>query len=324
MTRGRVARRCLRRCWKQDGCFSYETGMDLNALAVFHLVAAHGGFGRAARATSRSKATLSRRVAELERSLGLRLFERGSISLRLTEDGRSLLASTQGPLDELSAMEDALRGHDTELRGRLRVSVPLLLAGDLLGGLAARFLQRHPKVRLEMTAEDRYVDLVQEGFDVAIRANPPPNDELVGRCFLRDRLLVVAAPALSRAADSQGESLVSVPAVVRAIGNDPDEWRVEDGADRTTLRPDPMLRLPTSSIRNAVLAGAGVALLPSFHVRDDLAAGRLACWGALAGGGLEMWVLHASTRLTSRKVGAFVRFVLESFPDGHQARPIRA
>lgn len=290
--------------------------MDLDALSLFHLVALHGGFGRAARATGRSKATLSRRVADLERSLGLRLLERGGASLSLTEDGRSLLASTQGPLDELHATEAALRGRAVEARGRLRVNVPSLLASRWMGELATRFAQRHPGVRLDLTADDRYVDLVQEGYDVALRASPPADDELVGRCLLRDKLLVVAAAELERPKRTERGEPVSVPAVVRSLGDDANLWPVEDGAGPFVLRPEPVLRLSTLAIRDAVLAGAGAALLPSFYVHDDLASGRMACWGELAGRELEIWVLHASARLTSRKVRAFVRFMLDAFPGG--------
>ena len=288
--------------------------MDLDALATFHLVASHGGFGRAARASQRPKATLSRHVAELERSLGVRLFERGSGSLRLTEQGRSLLASTQGPLDELDAAENAIRGRAAEPRGRLRVSVPLLLGSYAMGELAARFLARHPAVRLEIVAEDRYVDLVQEGFDLAIRANPKPDDDLVGRCFLHDKLLVVASAKLDRPVINNGAA--SVPAVVRAIGNDLDPWLVEDGAARFTLHPDPVLRLSTLAMSDAVLAGAGAALLPSFFVRDNIASGQLVSWGVLAERTLEMWILHASARLASTKMRAFIQFMGQSFPDG--------
>ncbi len=290
--------------------------MDLMALADFHLVATHGGYGRAARATGRSKATLSRRVAELETSLGLRLFERGG-SLALTEDGRSLLAGTRGPLGELDATADALRGRSAEPRGRLRVSTPLLLGQYAMGAIAARFLAAHPLVRLEILAEDRYVDLVQEGYDIAIRANPQPDDDLVGRRFLTVPLLVVAPASLPRPVARQEGDGPKVPAVVRLSGNDERPWTVEDGAACFTVQPDPVLRVSAlGMMRDAVLAGAGAALLPRFLVQEHLASGRLAAWGVARGQEVEIWVLHASTRLASSKVRAFVRHLVEAFPDG--------
>lgn len=287
--------------------------MDLDALALFHSVARHGGFGRAARATQRSKATLSRRVSDLELQLGVRLFERGSGSLRLTEEGRALLAATQEPLDELAAAESAVRGGGTEPRGRLRVSVPLMFGQQGMGELAARFLARHPLVRLEIVADDRYVDLVDEGFDVAIRANPKPDDALVGRSFLRDRLLVVASPEVARPEPHRNGEPARIAAVVRAIGTETGPWIVEADGRQQILDPDPVLRLSTLAIREAVGAGAGAALFPSTFVQDDIAAGRLVSWGALVGEPLDFWVLHASARLASSKVRAFLEMVVDTF-----------
>ena len=291
--------------------------MDLSALADFHLVAAHQGFGRAARATGRSKATLSRRVADLEKSLGVRLLERGGGSLALTEDGRSLLASTRGPLDDLSATEAVLRGRIDEPHGRLRVSCPLLLGQYAMGAIAARFLAVYPRVRLEILAEDRYVDVVQEGYDIAIRANPQPDEDLVGRRFLTVPLVVVAPPALMRPVARQAEDPPKIPAVVRISGNDECPWRVEDGAARFTLQPDPILRASSLiMMRDAVVAGAGAALLPSFLVREHLQLGSVKQWGVVSEQAVEIWVLHASTRLLSGKIRAFTKHLIQTFPEG--------
>lgn len=286
--------------------------VDLDALTLFHSVAVHRGFGRAARATGRAKATLSRRVADLERQLGVRLLERGSGSLRLTDEGRALLATTHEPLGELAAAEKAVRGDRGDPRGRLRVSVPLMFGQHVIGELAARFLERYPLVRLEIVADDRYVDLVQEGYDVAIRAKPNPVDDLVGRCVLRDQLLVVAPPSLERPEMAANGEPARVGAVMRAIGADTGPWIIDDGGRRLVFHPDPVLRLSTLAIRDAVRAGAGAALFPSFFVREDLAAGRLVSWGPLAADPLEFWVLHASARLASDKVRAFTAMVAEA------------
>ena len=151
--------------------------MDLNALNDFQLVAAHGGFGKASRASGRSKATLSRRIADLEEALGIRLIERGSRSMELTEAGQLLLARTQGPMHEITdAVTSAKDGLDSP-RGRLRIAAPLLFSQLALGRLTAQFLENYPDVQIEVVSEDRLVNLVEEHFDVAIRINPD-NDSL--------------------------------------------------------------------------------------------------------------------------------------------------
>jgi DNA-binding transcriptional LysR family regulator len=155
--------------------------MDLLALADFNLVARHGGFGRAARAAGRPKATLSRRVSELEKSLDLRLFERGPRALKLTQEGRALYERTGALLAELDETAAAIASGGEKPRGRLRISAPLLFSQTAMGKLAAAFALKYPEVRLEVTAEDRKVDMIEEGYDLVIRVNPVPARPACGR-----------------------------------------------------------------------------------------------------------------------------------------------
>jgi DNA-binding transcriptional LysR family regulator len=286
--------------------------MDLLALADFNLVARHGGFGRAARAAERPKATLSRRVAELESSLGLRLFERGAHMLKLTEEGRALYERTAALLTELDETTTEIASGGASPRGTLRVSAPLLFSQLAMGTLAARFAMRFPDVRLEVTTEDRAVDMVEEGYDVVIRVNPDPDENLVGRVFLRDRLAVVAAPGLSRPTEGQ-----RVPAVMRSGSNRPAKWTFWAESGETTLDIEPALGLSSLIMaRDAVRAGVGVAKLPVSLVTHDLAAGSLVQWGEVRGPDIELWLLYPSRRLLSARVAAFVEFFREAFPTG--------
>ena len=172
--------------------------MDLLALADFNLVARHGSFGEAARVADRPKATLSRRVAELENSLSLRLFERGSRGVKLTQEGRALYERTGALLAELADSASAIAAGSERPRGRLRISAPMLFSQFAMGKLVATFALRYPDVRLEVTTEDRPVDMIEEGYDLVIRVNPDPDESLIGRVFLRDRLVVIARPELPR------------------------------------------------------------------------------------------------------------------------------
>ena len=119
--------------------------MDLLALADFNLVARYGGFGKAARATRRPKATLSRRVAELEAGLGLRLLERGGRVLKLTEEGRALFERTGALLTELEETTTAIASGGEKPRGRLRISAPLLFSQTAMGKIAAGFALKYPE-----------------------------------------------------------------------------------------------------------------------------------------------------------------------------------
>jgi len=286
--------------------------MDLLALADFNLVARHGGIGRAARAVGRPKATLSRRVAELESSLKLRLFERGAHVLKLTQEGRALYERTSALLAELDQAAAAIASGSETPRGRLKISAPLLFAQTAMGSLAAEFASRYPEVRLEVTTEDRAVDMVEEGYDLVIRVNPAPDETLVGRIFLRDRLVVVASPTLARPRGKR-----TTPAIVRAASDLPASWDVVTSRGKARIAIDPVLCLSSLvMLGDATRAGIGAARLPLSLVSHDLAAGRLVKWADVDGPDIELWALYPSRRLLSARVRAFLDFLKKAFPMG--------
>jgi DNA-binding transcriptional LysR family regulator len=286
--------------------------MDLLALADFNLVARHGGFGRAARAAGRPKATLSRRVSELESSLDLRLFERGTRALKLTQEGRALYERTGALLAELDETAAAIASGGGKPRGRLRISAPLLFSQTAMGKLAAAFALKYPEVRLEVTTEDRTVDMIEEGYDLVIRVNPDPDESLVGRIFLRDRLVVVASPDLPRP-----KADFAVPAVVRGASDLTSAWEVVAPGGKSRITIDPVLRLTSIvMVRDAVRAGVGAARLPVSLVSHDLTAGKLVRWGDVDGPEIAIWTLYPSRRLLSARVSAFLDFLKQAFPSG--------
>ncbi len=298
--------------------------MDLQALSDFDLVAVHGGFGRAARVSRRSKATLSRRVAELEQDLGVRLIERGSHSLRLTDEGQTLHERTRALLSEIvEAGEAVVLGASTPT-GRLRVSAPVVFAHVALPRIGARFALACPQVQLEIVAEDRKVDPVEDGYDLVIRIDPSPDERLVGRRFLNDERLIVAPSGMPRpspTADGEGSAVKAVLLSATPLGT---VWRMNSGTQAgIVLRPDPILRLSSLlMVRDAVLAGAGAALLPKLLVAEDIQAGRLAKWGTHAGPPVEIWALQSSRRLIGAKVRAFLEVVERAFPEKAFIAPI--
>ena len=285
--------------------------MDLLALADFNLVARHGGFGKAARATGRPKATLSRRVSELEAALELRLFERGARNLKLTEEGRALYERTAALLTELDETAAAIASGAETPRGRLRISAPLLLSQTAMGRIAAGFARKYPDVRLEVTTEDRAVDMIEEGYDLVIRVNPDPDESLVGRAFLHDRLVVVASPDLARPAPD-----VPAPGIVRGPGNR-QTWNVLTSEGPGTIGIEPILALSSLiMVRDAVRTGIGAARMPISLVSNDLADGTLLHWGDIEGSEIALWALYPSRRLLSARVSAFLDYLKQAFPNG--------
>jgi DNA-binding transcriptional LysR family regulator len=289
--------------------------MDLTSLADFNAVALHGGFGPAGRALDRPKATLSRRVAELEESLGVRLIERGSRRLRLTEEGIALHERTRALMAEIQEAGEAVASRAPVPRGRLRISAPIVFAHVVLCPIAARFALAYPQVELEVIAEDRVVDPVDEGYDLVVRIDPPHDERLMGRRIYGDQRVVVAVPTISLpSAPTHDVDGLAVPAVMSAAAPSGAQWdmRTGNGSVRT-LKPVPVLRLSSLlMVRDAVLQGVGAALLPRLLVEHDVSAGRLNCWG-MAGSPVEIWALYNSRRLLSAKVRAFMD-ILQDLP----------
>ncbi len=286
--------------------------MDLEGLADFVLVATHGGLGKAARSTGRSKATLSRKVSELEEALQVRLVERGATHLRLTAEGEALFARTRGLISELAQAGDDIRNGGGQLSGLLRISAPVLFSHVALSRAAALFSQLHPQLQVEINADDRFVDPVEEGYDLVIRTNPKPTESMVGRRLFTDELVLVAAPGVERPPAGG-----SVDAVLMSRVGEVRDWVVDAGAGPVTYQPRPAMRLSSIlMIYQAVQAGRGAAILPWSVVEGDVTAGRLASWGQVLNRPIEVWVLHASSRLSSPKVTSFVSFLAAQFPDG--------
>jgi len=285
--------------------------MDLLALADFNLVARHGGFGKASRATGRPKATLSRRVAELESSLDIRLFERGARVLKLTEEGRALYERTGRLLAELDETAAAIASGGHTPKGKLRISAPVLFSQSAMGKIAAEFALTYPEVRLEVTTEDRPVDMIEEGYDLVIRVNPDPDENLIGRAFLRDRLVIVASANLPRP-----ENDVPVPGIVRGAG-ERQTWRLKTPSGNSTILVEPVLGLASlMMVRDAARVGVGAARLPISLVAQDIADGTLVNWGDVDGPEIALWTLYPSRRLLSARVSAFLDFLKQAFPNG--------
>ena len=287
--------------------------MNLDHLSDFLLVATHEGFAQASRASGRPKASLSRKVMELEASLGVRLLERGARTVRLTEEGALLVERTSGPMREIAETASVLRDGRMQPHGLLRINVPTLFAQMMMGRLAAEFTRAYPDVKLAITLEDRQVNLVYEGYDIVIRVNPEPSSELVGRCFARDQILIVSTPELKkRYMSTPTQSMKPLPVIVRGSKSN-GTWKI-GGASNREIQLLTVLQLPLfTMIRDAALTGIGAAKIPRLVVADDLSTGRLVSWGAATDEPAELWALHTSRRLPSAKVNAFMNFLKKDF-----------
>src|SRR5689334_14895134 len=170
--------------------------MDLNDLRYFALIVEHGGFSAAERLTHITKSKLSRRVALLEERLGVRLLQRSTRRLALTEAGRAFYEHCAAMMVEAEAAEQAVEQLRSEPVGRVRMSCPTAMAQFYVAQLLADFMRCHPKVAIELDASDRVVNLIEEGFDLALRAFDAGLHDpgLISRRIASGRMMLVASP----------------------------------------------------------------------------------------------------------------------------------
>ncbi len=252
---------------------------DLNDLLYFVRVVDHGGFTSAARALGMQKSKLSRRIQRLEDRLGIRLLNRSSRHFSVTEIGRDFYERCLAMLVEAEAAEQVIAQMQSEPRGVVRVSCPVALLNFQFGALFARFMIEYPSVEVHLESTNRRVDIIAEGFDVAIRVRFPPleSSDLVMRQLDVSTQCLVASPALPGVRISSPADLGSLPSADQGRGAAGYEWQMEH-ADGQTANVAHRPRLVTDDmavLREAALAGVGVVQLPTMMIWNDVQEGRL-------------------------------------------------
>lgn len=254
---------------------------DLNDLYYFHAVATHKGFTAATRATGVPKATLSKRVAQLEDRLGVRLLERTTRSLRLTDVGETFFEACAAMLVGAEAAEAVAANAQFEPNGVVRVSCPQGMLQDLLIDILPEFLRKHPRVRVQLKILNRPADLVEDRVDVAlrIRSRLDTDPNLIMRTLGRSRLVLVASPELLRDLDDAItlERLTELPTLSMDEEGDKVTWELvgPDGETRSLPHRPRLLCASSDMLRRSALEGLGVALLPEHVGRTEIRAGRL-------------------------------------------------
>jgi len=280
--------------------------LDLNDVLTFARVVRAGSFTAAARELGVQKSSVSRRVSALEEHLGARLLQRTTRALRLTDEGRVFYDHCQRALAELQDAEEALGGMGARPRGLLRITAPLSFG--FLGPIVAAFLQRWPEVEIELVCTDRVVDLVEEGFDVAIRAGKLPDSSLIARRVGSLPRFLVASPSYLRRrrtprtpADLAAHDCVS-------FGARRSPWLLQsEGASIEVAVASRLLVNDYDLLRQTIVAGLGIGLLPEPDCVQPLADGRLKrVLPAWTGVETPIHAVYPSLRHLSSKVKAFI------------------
>ena len=252
---------------------------DLNDFVWFVKVVDYGGFAAAGRALDLPKSRLSRRIAQLEERLGVRLIHRTTRQFTVTEVGQTFYQHCKAMMVEAEAAEEAVAALQAEPRGIVRITCPITLLHVHVGPMLARFMARYPGINLQLEATNRRVDLVGEGVDIAIRVRPFDDSDLVLRVLADRGHCLVASPALiQRMGEPIAPSELSAwPGLSMNEGKHIHKWALSGpGGAKAEIHYHPrLITTDMLALREAAMAGIGVVQLPILMVKDQLASGEL-------------------------------------------------
>lgn len=294
---------------------------DLNDLHYFAQVVDHGGFAPAGRALNLPKSTLSRRVAALEERLGARLIQRSTRRFSVTEVGQTYYAHCKAMLVEAEAAQDAVELTRSEPRGLVRMACPVALLHARVGAMLGDFMVQHPRVNLQLEATNRPVDVIAEGYDLAIRVRRPPlqDSDLVLRTFGAARpQCLVASPGLvaERGMPTIPGELSRFPSLDRGPARHDHRWELigPQGAHASVRHTPRLVTGDMIALRAAAIAGVGVVHLPQMIVHEPCLSGTLV--EILPGWAPAPEVVHAvlpTKRCLLPAVRALIDFLADRF-----------
>jgi LysR family transcriptional regulator, regulator for bpeEF and oprC len=285
----------------------------LQQMAAFAETARHGSFAAAARELGSAPSTLAKAVARLEASLQVKLFHRTTRQVSLTPDGERLFGRCERLLGELEALQAEASGAREEPAGLLRVDLPIVLGREAILPLLARMAQRHPRLQLDVRLQDGYADLVKEGIDVAVRLGPLKDSSLVAQRIASQSMVLVAS---RRYLAEQGtprrlEDLAAHAALLfRMPSSGRDRaWHFRQGGRDVELQPASRIRVNDGEgLVAAVKLGLGLAQLPEYFLRRELASGEVVeVLKSLRPAALPILAVYPGARLVPARVRAFLQ-----------------
>ncbi|HEY5322242.1 MAG TPA: LysR family transcriptional regulator [Caldimonas sp.] len=286
-------------------------------MQTFAAVVDSGSFVKASDSLAMSKAAVSRYVADLESRLGVRLLHRTTRRLSLTEEGQIFYARCKDLLSEIDEAEAEITSGNADASGLVRVNAPVTFGIRQLAPLWGRFRTRHPKVTLDVTLNDRVVDLVEEGFDLAIRIATLQDSTLVSRRISTTRLVLCASPPYlaHRGTPTHPGELASHSIIAYTYLGTKDEWHFDGPQGRVSVRTQPCFHTNNGDTRRAAaLAHQGVVLQPAFLIGEDLAAGTLVeLMPEFRAMELGIYAVYPTRKHLSPKVRVLIEFLADAF-----------
>ncbi|TGQ42747.1 LysR family transcriptional regulator [Mesorhizobium sp. M00.F.Ca.ET.216.01.1.1] len=290
----------------------------LTALQVFRHVAELNSFAEAGRRLGLSPPAISKNIAELEAHLGVRLINRTTRRMALTEEGRIYLEHVTHGLDALARADQILCPIKTAPSGTLRVSAPMTVTLTWLSAAIPEFLSRYPDLKLDLHLDDRRVDIVREGFDLAIRGSDNLEDSsLVARKLAVMPHVLCAAPSYfeKHGRPKTPSDLKAVNCIRFSLSGHADIWEFRKDGRTERIAIDGRYSVSSSlAVRDALRAGFGVSLIPCLYVESDLNAGRLQSalddWNTVE---TTLYAVYPARQHLAPKIRVFLDFLIEEF-----------
>lgn len=289
----------------------------IDGMRAFIAVADMGSFTAAAEREGMSTALASKYVGRLEQKLGARLFNRTTRSLALTEIGRAYLERARQIVEDLEALEASVQDQAASPLGHLIVSAPVTFGEMFLTDMVMRFLERHPKISVDLRLTDRIVGLAEEGVDLAIRISELEESSLIARKIAPIRVILCATPEYLRRHGTPVDpaELAAHSCVIDTNFRAQNEWPFLAAGKRKTVRVQGRFSANSArAARDVVLSDAGIGLIPSYAVAKDLDAGRLVEVLVEAEAlSLNVYAVYLPNRHLAPKVRRFIDFLAENF-----------
>jgi DNA-binding transcriptional LysR family regulator len=251
--------------------------VDLNDIVVFTRVAETKSFTGAAELLGLPKSTVSRKLAQLEERLGVRLVQRTTRKLALTEIGEAYYLRCSRIVSDVAAAEQVVTDMQATPRGRVKISAPVDLSSKYLGAIISEFLVEHADISVELDASDRVVDLIEESYDVAVRIGPMPESTLIARrlCSIKQQMVASPAYLAKRGTPTTSEELEEHDRLLFQP-NARITWTLHNGDQSFEFaRPARFSSNNIAAVRDTTLAGGGIALISDFMIACDVAKGTL-------------------------------------------------
>lgn len=291
---------------------------DLNALIIFARVVEATSFSEAARRLGIPISTVSRKVAELEDQLGVRLLERSTRQLRLTDVGADVLEHAQKGVEVSEAVDSVVSNQLAEVRGTLRLSAPPSISDSLLAPLITAFQASYPEVNVQVMVTDRFVDHIAEGIDLVFRIGPLEDSALIARKVLRYRHQLVASPGYleNNKAPKKPIDLLNHRLLAFAFWNPQCAWTLDSGKKQETIKFHPYIAMNDyAGLASALVSGAGIGELPPIVSPSLIKEGKLVeimpTWRFQA---VDVSVVHLGNRHIPRPVRLFKEFTVQMAP----------